>query len=68
MRCQYREHPFGITGDDVRRLVEVFGLVDDAIAHRKMLMDLSGMLGIASATGLCEMRGESWMVPRDSRD
>ena len=29
------EHPFGIAGDDVRSLVEVFGLVDDAIAQQK---------------------------------
>ena len=29
------EHPFGIASDDVRRLVEVLGLVDDAVAQQK---------------------------------
>ncbi len=29
------EHPFGIAGDDVGRLVEILCLVDDAIAQQK---------------------------------
>ncbi|MNT42122.1 hypothetical protein D3C72_1785220 [compost metagenome] len=29
------EHPFGITSDDVRRLGEILGLVDDAVAQQK---------------------------------
>ncbi|MNF96577.1 hypothetical protein D3C84_793720 [compost metagenome] len=29
------EHPFGIAGDDVRRLVEILDLVDDAVAQQK---------------------------------
>ena len=29
------EHAFGIAGDDVRRLVEILDLVDDAVAQQK---------------------------------
>ncbi|MNL60617.1 hypothetical protein D3C87_1844470 [compost metagenome] len=36
------------------------------LLSRKLLIDFSGMLGIASATGLVRTRGESLMVPRDA--
>ncbi|MNF02835.1 hypothetical protein D3C80_2020470 [compost metagenome] len=36
------------------------------LLSKKLLIDFSGMLGMASATGLLRTRGESLMVPREA--